>query len=73
MRLLFLLLLLVNVAFYAYTHVARQQAATESQTAQLQINPDQVRLLKSAEDRPSVRRRGCCAGRLSRMGAVRRP
>lgn len=49
MRLLFLLLLLVNVAFYAYTHVARQQVATESQTAQLQINPDQVRLLKSAD------------------------
>lgn len=49
MRLLFLLLLLVNVAFYAYTYVARQQAATESQTAQLQINPGQVRLLKSAD------------------------
>lgn len=49
MRLLFLLLLLVNVAFYAYTYVARQQAATESQTAQLQINPDKVRLLKSAD------------------------
>ena len=49
MRLLFLLLLLANVAFYAYTYVARQQAATQGQTAQLQINPDQVRLLKSAD------------------------
>jgi hypothetical protein len=49
MRLIFLLLLLLNVAFYAYTFVARQQAATESQTAQLQINSDQVRLLKSAD------------------------
>lgn len=48
MRLLFLLLVLVNVAFYAYAFVARQQDSAQSRISQMQINPDKVRLLQSA-------------------------
>lgn len=48
MRLLLLALVLVNVAFYAYSFVARQHDSAETQTAQLQINPDKIRLLHPA-------------------------
>ncbi|MEK6594528.1 MAG: hypothetical protein AABZ67_15755 [Pseudomonadota bacterium] len=48
MRLLFLLLVLVNVAFYAYAFMARQQDSAQNRISQLQINPDKVRLLQSA-------------------------
>lgn len=48
MRLLFLLLVLVNVAFYAYAFVVRQQDSAGNRISQLQINPDRIKLLKSA-------------------------
>jgi hypothetical protein len=47
MRLLVLALVLVNVAFFAYAFVARQQDNAEYQTSRLQIMPDKVRLLHS--------------------------
>lgn len=49
MRLLVLALLLVNVAFYAYTYVARQQDNAGQQISQLQIKPEKVRLLHSED------------------------
>jgi hypothetical protein len=47
MRTLFLLLVLANVAFYAYGIVARQQGDTEGQIPLLQISPEKIRLIKS--------------------------
>jgi hypothetical protein len=47
MRTFFLLLVLANVAFYAYGIVARQQGETESQIPLLQISPEKIRLIKS--------------------------
>ena len=47
MRALFLLLVLANVAFYAYGIVARQQGDTDSQIPLLQISPEKIRLIKS--------------------------
>lgn len=48
MRALFLLLVLANVAFYAYGIVARQQGEADSQIPLLQISPEKIRLIKSA-------------------------
>lgn len=49
MRVLVLALLLVNVAFFAYTYVARQQDSADHRILQLQIKPEKVRLLHSAD------------------------
>lgn len=46
MRLLFLLLALANVVFYAYAFVARQGSA-DSQIPLLQINPEKIRIVKA--------------------------
>jgi hypothetical protein len=48
MRTLFLLLVLANLLFLAYAHVAREGANAESQVSQLQMSPEKVKLLKSA-------------------------
>jgi hypothetical protein len=48
MRALFLLLILANLVFFAYSHVLREGAGSGSQVAQLQINPEKVKLLKAA-------------------------
>jgi len=55
MRALFLLLVLANVAFYAYAFVARDRGAARSGT-ELQINADRMRIIKPAEGktRPEV-------------------
>ncbi|MFN7087462.1 MAG: SPOR domain-containing protein [Burkholderiales bacterium] len=45
MRLLFLLLVLANTLFYAYTFVTRQQDGAASQIALLQINPEKIRIV----------------------------
>lgn len=47
MRLLFLLLVLANVVFYAYAFVARQQDSAGSQISLLQINPEKIRIIKA--------------------------
>lgn len=47
MRAVFLLLVLANVAFYAYFVVARQQSDPDSQIPLLQINPEKIQLIKS--------------------------
>ena len=45
MRLLFLILVLANAAFYAYGVVAQQQGAADSQSALLQINPEKMQII----------------------------
>lgn len=49
MRLLFLVLVLANAAFYAYAFVTRQQGSIDSQIPLLQINPEKVRVLKATD------------------------
>ena len=48
MRALFLLLVLANLMFFAWAHVAREGAGTEDQIRQLQISPEKIKLLKAA-------------------------
>src|SRR3982750_2165810 len=48
MRLLFLILLLANVAAIGYIRFAERRAGADDQSALLQINPDKVKLLKPA-------------------------
>ena len=57
MRALFLLLVLANLVFFAYAHVAREGAGVESQIRQLQIAPEKIRSLKAPEPEPAVRPR----------------
>lgn len=52
MRALFLLLVLANLVFYAYAHVARQSKGVESQIPLLQIAPEKIRLLKASSGVP---------------------
>jgi len=52
MRALFLLLMLANVLFFTYAHVVREGTHSADQISQLQINPDQVKLLKAADGAP---------------------
>ena len=52
MRALFLLLVLVNLVFYAYAHVTRDSGSVESQIPLLQIAPEKIKLIKSA-DKPA--------------------
>ncbi len=48
MRALFLLLVLANLAYFAYSRVALEGADSGNQVSQLQINPDRIKLLKAA-------------------------
>jgi len=48
MRLLFLMLLLINIAAIGYIRFAERRAGADDQAALLQINPDKVKLLKPA-------------------------
>lgn len=47
MRALFLLLILANLIFFAYAHVAGEGATIGNRIAALQISPDRIRLLRS--------------------------
>lgn len=47
MRLLFFILLLANVAGFAYIRYAESRPGADAQIAMLQISPDKVKLLKS--------------------------
>ena len=48
MRLLFLILLLANVAAFGYIRHAESRAGADAQNALLQINPEKMILLKPA-------------------------
>ena len=54
MRVLFLLLVLANVLFYAYAYVARQQSDAGSRISLLQIRPEKVKVLSGAEGRAAA-------------------
>jgi hypothetical protein len=57
MRALFLLMVLANLVFFAYAHVARDGAGIESQIRLLQISPEKIRSLKAPEPEPAARPR----------------
>jgi hypothetical protein len=57
MRALFLLMVLANLAFIAYAHIAREGAGVESQLRLLQIAPEKIRPLKAPEPPPAPRPR----------------
>ena len=47
MRAFFLLLVLVNLVFFAYAHVMREGGGAENPIPQLQISPDKIKLMKA--------------------------
>jgi hypothetical protein len=57
MRALFLLMVLANLVFLAYAHVAREGAGVESRIRLLQIAPEKIRSLKAPEPEPPARPR----------------
>ena len=52
MRTLFLLLLLANLAFFAYSLAARERAAAESPITSLQVSPEKISPIKPGEGAP---------------------
>jgi hypothetical protein len=48
MRALFLLLVMANLLFFAWAHVARDDAGIEDRIRELQISPEKIKLLKAA-------------------------
>lgn len=52
MRAFFLLLVLANLVFFAYAHVAREEAGMQSRIPQLQVAPERIKLLKAAGQAP---------------------
>lgn len=52
MRLLFLVLLLANVAFYAYGVAVRERDGAETQLPLLQINPEKIRVIRGGDKMP---------------------
>lgn len=53
MRAFFLLLVLVNLAYFAYAHVALQGGGAEGRIPQLQVAAERVKLLKSMQQVPA--------------------
>ena len=53
MRALFLLLVLANLVFFAWAHVAREEAGAANRIRQLEIAPGKIRLLR-AEPAPAT-------------------
>jgi hypothetical protein len=51
-RTLFLLLLLANLAFFAYSLAARERAAAESPIRSLQVSPEKIRPIEPGEGAP---------------------
>jgi hypothetical protein len=49
MRTIFLLLVLANLAFFAYSLMARERAAAASEITSLQVSPEKIRLIKPGE------------------------
>jgi len=54
MRMLFLLLLLVNVAAFGYIRYAESRSGADAQIALLQISPDKVKVIKPGERKPKA-------------------
>lgn len=54
MRTLFLLLVLVNAGFYAYSYVTREGSAVQTAGPELQINAERIRIMKQAKGAPAV-------------------
>src|SRR5688572_5248434 len=53
MRALFLLLVLANLVFFAYAHVAREGSGAGASVQQLQVAPERIKLLKAAGQAPA--------------------
>jgi hypothetical protein len=53
MRAFFLLLVLANLAFFAYGHVAREGGGPESRILQLQVAAEKIKLIQAAERAPA--------------------
>jgi hypothetical protein len=49
MRTVFLLLVLANLGFFAYSLMARERAAAASEITSLQVSPEKIRLIKPGE------------------------
>ena len=62
MRLLFLILLLANVAAFGYIRYAEGRAGADAQNSLLQISPDKVKLLKLPAPPATPREGGSAAG-----------
>lgn len=58
MRALFLLLVLANLAYFAYAHISREGADARARIAQLEIAPDKIKALKAAVQAPPERPKG---------------
>ena len=58
MRALFLLLVLANLVFFAYAHVARHGAGGAGSLEQLEISPERIKLLKAAGQAPADKPKG---------------
>lgn len=54
MRTVFLLLVLANVAFFAYGWTARERASSDHAIAALEVNPEKIRLIKPGEMTPAA-------------------
>lgn len=54
MRTVFLFLLLINLAFFAYGRMTRERAATEHPIGSLQVSPEKIRLLRFGEKTPAA-------------------
>jgi hypothetical protein len=54
MRAFFLLMVLANAAFYAYTYVAGQQASADRQISLLQISPERIKLLRATNGKAAA-------------------
>jgi len=57
MRALFLLLVLANLVFFVYAHVAREGGGVESQIPLLQVSPDKIKVMKAADGAPADKAR----------------
>lgn len=56
MRLLFLILLLANVAAFGYIRYVESRAGADAQISMLQISPEKVKLLKAGSPPPAERK-----------------
>src|SRR4026209_266264 len=72
MRTLFLLLVLVNLGFFAYARVARDSGAT-SQISQLEVSPEKIKVLKAASKSGLDRPRSDKGGKAGSQGAAAAP
>lgn len=70
MRLLFLFLLLANVAAFGYIRYVEDRASADVQISMLQISPEKVRLLKSGSPPPAERKDKAAAGAPPQPGLV---